>query len=226
MISMSEADDQPVGQVTKELHKAYRDSLVARKRWVGVNSRVYDEDLRDELHADLHETTMGWFEALLPYLASNDAVEEEWEDVRLWKKGVVHEPRLVCQSCETVYNPKDVESVVCPNCESEFQRRDLPVTDENGTPVYEWVTGLQTLTEWCDRTEVVQKKMGKFKPKTKTEVRPLRLSPDNLLRIARLLDKCADDLGLLATVSSSTPRTELTDEMIEEVEEWRQENLE
>jgi hypothetical protein len=50
--------------------------------------------------------------------------------------------------------------------------------------------------------------------------------PEFVLRLTKQLDKIANEMGFAATTKEATPRTEITDQMIEEVEEWREANLE
>lgn len=224
---MSESEDQPVGQVTTAIHRAYRECLAARNQWAGVNGRVYDDEVREELHADLNQAVMGWFEALYPYLSSQDGVSEYWEDVELWRVGVKQTKALVCQKCETRHDPETADpNLGCKNCGAGLGWVALPARNDDGDVEYEYATGLETLTEWTDKTEVVTEKKGRYRPTTVQKVKPLRLPPEALIRAARLLDQAAEELGLLATVTAATPRTELTDDMIEGVEEWRQKNLE
>lgn len=62
---------------------------------------------------------------------------------------------------------------------------------------------------------------------TQTEERPALLSVDaqQILQISKRLDELANDLGFSASVSEAGHRTEIDEELIEEVEEWRQQNL-
>jgi hypothetical protein len=53
----------------------------------------------------------------------------------------------------------------------------------------------------------------------------LEVDAETLISISKDLDNIAAKLDFTASVTESTPRTEITDEMIEEVEEWRQQNL-
>lgn len=50
--------------------------------------------------------------------------------------------------------------------------------------------------------------------------------PDLLIALSKQLDELANQMGFAAATKEVTERTEITDEMIEEVEEWRQANLE
>lgn len=52
------------------------------------------------------------------------------------------------------------------------------------------------------------------------------VDPERLVKVIRRLEDIADELGFTATTSQSTHRTEIDDELMEEVERWRKENLE
>lgn len=58
-----------------------------------------------------------------------------------------------------------------------------------------------------------------------TKVVPNVLDPDDYRRAERVIDEARRKLGFTPTPTESTPRTEITREMIDEVEEWRQQNL-
>lgn len=47
-----------------------------------------------------------------------------------------------------------------------------------------------------------------------------------IIQITKDLDAVAKKLSFAATAADSTPRTEINDELVEEVEQWRQKNLE
>jgi len=54
----------------------------------------------------------------------------------------------------------------------------------------------------------------------------LAVDPEELVKVIRRLEDIADELGFTATTSQSTHRTEIDDELMEEVQEWREKNLE
>lgn len=54
---------------------------------------------------------------------------------------------------------------------------------------------------------------------------PNILQPDDYRRALRVLDEARRDLGFTPTPTESTARTEITEEMIEKVGDWREENL-
>jgi len=62
-------------------------------------------------------------------------------------------------------------------------------------------------------------------PKVTTEYVPKVLAPNDYRRVHRILDEARRDLGFTPTPQNSTPRTEITQEMIDDIEEWRQESL-
>lgn len=58
-----------------------------------------------------------------------------------------------------------------------------------------------------------------------TEHVPKLLLPNDYRRALQILDEVRRKLGFTPTPTESTPRTEITQEMIDDVEEWRRENL-
>ncbi len=60
-----------------------------------------------------------------------------------------------------------------------------------------------------------------------TQTRPavVKLSASQLHEIGKELDAAAKELGFAAPVADSVHRTKIDDELMEEVEEWRQQNL-
>lgn len=63
---------------------------------------------------------------------------------------------------------------------------------------------------------------------TRTVQKPaiLAVDPEKLVDVVRRLEDIADELGFTATTTESTHRTEIDDDLMEEVEKWRKENLE
>jgi len=59
-----------------------------------------------------------------------------------------------------------------------------------------------------------------------TQLRIAELSPGQLVQFIDSMLDIARDLGFAPHVDEPTTQTEITDEMVEEVEEWRQQNLE
>jgi hypothetical protein len=85
-----------------------------------------------------------------------------------------------------------------------------------------YLEDFQGATKKVNRT--VRERFGE--PKQETQHIPKVLDPDDYHRTVRILDEARRKLGFTPTPTESAPRTEITDEMVEEVEEWRQQNLE
>ena len=60
---------------------------------------------------------------------------------------------------------------------------------------------------------------------TKTVTRPNRLEPKQAVSLSYVLDDLARDLGFAPAVDTPTAQTEITEEDIERVKEWRKQNL-
>lgn len=96
-------------------------------------------------------------------------------------------------------------------------------------------------TEWDERVTVdldralsktvaIEKPAGHARNRQSTTTVEMpavaQLSVDQLLAIAKELDQIAKELGFAAPVAESVHRTEIDEELIEEVEKWRKQNLE
>lgn len=88
--------------------------------------------------------------------------------------------------------------------------------------------GVAWLEEAEGQTVTVEESVPRANGATKTVEKPLlrTVSPQKLKRAILELNDIANELGFSAEASGSSPRTEITDEMIEKVEEWQQRNLE
>lgn len=60
---------------------------------------------------------------------------------------------------------------------------------------------------------------------TVTEFQPALMPVQAYRRALRYLDEMRNELGFAPEAKRKTPRTEITEEMLDDVEEWRQENL-
>lgn len=84
------------------------------------------------------------------------------------------------------------------------------------------------IEEYQNRTVQVEQSSGRLNNNTTLAEKPaiLSIDPERLVYVIRELEDISDELGFSATISESTPRTKIDNELIEEVEEWRQKNLE
>jgi len=102
-----------------------------------------------------------------------------------------------------------------------YEYREEEALDE------EWdERGISWLEELANETVTVEQSLPRSNGATTTTERPAILSVDahRLKELILELNDVAKELGFSAEVAQSTNRTEITDEMIEKVEKWHQEN--
>lgn len=194
------------------VEKAYIRSLQARQNYIEVGSVVADDGTLDDLHAELHASTMGWYEALYPHMHERPGeVGDYWHEAPLWPTERATESAPYCPSCELVFQTEAVSvDDICVECgDTYLVERPVPATDDDGRDLYEWTVGLKSLESWYRETETTTERSGTFRPKTKTVEIPHRLRPEVLFRIARYLDKAAEEMDLLANTSEALPLGEL-----------------
>lgn len=89
----------------------------------------------------------------------------------------------------------------------------------------QWVTGFENLEHWNNSEKTINvRQPGLRRGATPQSVRSY-MPPDIAIQISRQLDRAAKKLGFAAPIKESTPRTEINEELIEEVEKWRKQNL-
>jgi len=82
------------------------------------------------------------------------------------------------------------------------------------------------LDEWKTEFRTTQTELGGFVGGlSTTETKRQRVDMPKLKRAARELADVAEKLGALSTFDASTPRTEISGDLIEDIDEWRQENI-
>lgn len=209
---------------TSRIIDAYEMNLEARRQY--LKAKGSGEAAQDAAHTNLHQTAMTYFEALRYLLATTDNVSEYWEgdDVFLWS-----EQQYVRVDEDSELETTDDGTVVDKEsgCLVD-QQSGILVDPRAGSPVLEEVdvTGLQHLESWFDESRVERREISDvFGTRVVTEERPQRLAPDVLFRVCRGLDEAAKELGVLTKSEESVPRTEIDDDLMEELEEWRAENV-
>lgn len=88
--------------------------------------------------------------------------------------------------------------------------------------------GLKQLEDTFNQTTVkhTQKKGSPLGNRVVTKEKSQQLDAGLLFTAARCLDEATKELGLLAEVEEGTPRTQITEETLEEVKAWREQNIE
>lgn len=84
--------------------------------------------------------------------------------------------------------------------------------------------GIDWLEDAGEQTVEMESSLSRANGATTIEEVPLlqAVDPARLVQTMRELNDVANELGFSARIEESTPRTEITDEMIEKVEQWRQ----
>lgn len=214
----SKSDGQKPGG-GRSIREAYQNCLLARRQWMSVRGRTSRGDAREDAHADLHETTLAWFETLVPYIAERPGeVKQLWESAPLYPIREKTTPVLGCDDCGW-YVPSDSDDAddvsvgdACPVREcatGAIGTHDLVERDDDGNVLYEWACGLKRLSSWTNRTETVEVDSGQWETDSNTVERPQRLDPTVLMRAARYLDLAAEEAGLLEESDRALPTGEL-----------------
>jgi len=88
--------------------------------------------------------------------------------------------------------------------------------------------GIKWLEEIQNETVTVEESLPRSNNTSTVTTKPalLAVDPERLKGVILELNDVAKELELSARVKSSTPRAEITDGMMEDIEEWRQANLE
>lgn len=104
-----------------------------------------------------------------------------------------------------------------------YEHRDEEALDE---PWEE--RGIDWLEEFAGTTVTVEESLPRANGATREVQKPAiqTVEPGRLKQVILELNDVANELGLSAEVKESAPRTDISEDLIEEVEEWRQANLE
>lgn len=209
---MATSDDTGATVPTSAVERAYVQCLNARQQYIQVGSAATDEETMNELRATLHASVMAWYEALHPHMADRPGeVGDYWHEAPLWPKRPAVEVVPTCPNCDVGF-PGDQYEIgdVCVECgQTRLERGTIPKLGDDGQQLYEWEVGLKSLEEWFRKTETAKETTGTFRPTEQTVEMPRRLKPAHLFRIARYLDKAAEEMDLLADTAEALPLGEL-----------------
>lgn len=212
--------DAQAGVAPASIRQSYRQCLDARRQWMSVRGRTSDDTIREQAHADLHETVLAWFEALQPYISERPGeVKQLWEEAPLYPLEPASDviDALLCgnEECGAIYERTEDGRLgagsECPACGLPLEpgEAEVPATTDDGERLWDWACGLKRLAAWTSRTETVDVSGGKWTNESTTIERPERLDPDVLIRAARYLDLAAEECGLLEDTDRALPTGEL-----------------
>lgn len=238
-------ENEPSGIPTRAIHEAYLDMQRALKQYRKANDRG-SEAATQQAHGEVQESVLTLYELLRPHLKQNSAVSDYWEGkppsyptdgrqhapdpddgvaILSWQ---IHPQNYALNGAEPGeletlrdwHNALDVSDTV----------RLHAVGVENGQVFARYQTyemGLHHLDSWQTQFQYVQTEIGGFMGgKTTTKPVRQRVPIDKLRRAARELSNAAEKLGALSQFDASTPKTKITDELIEDVDGWRKETIE
>lgn len=161
-----------------------------------LEARQLSDDAPWQIQHELQAAVMEFYQALRP-LREHKAVEDFWEEVE------------ICE-IQTGWDP-----VV----------KDGVVVDYN--PEIKTITGFESLEELtAQRTSQEETISDSFGTRTVTVRDRDLVDGEILLGASQKLDDAANKLGFGPDIDESTPRTEIDDELMENVEKWRKANLE
>lgn len=241
-------DDEPTGIPTRAIHEAYLDmqrSLKRHRQAVDAGN----EAERDRSHGDVQETVLTFYDLLRPHIKHNNAVSDYWDGKLPEYKGDEapdpEEGKAVIQTQtgyetlqlnrEQIRQLEDVDTLrewhELLNLNGNVRLRGAAVNESESGPVAfvnveKYQLGLRNLDEWKTEIVTTQTTMGGFLGSTtKTKRERQRVAMPKLRRAAWELSDVAQELGALSEFDASTPRTEITEELKDEIEEWRQRNI-
>lgn len=226
-MSVAKSDDR---QVRTDLHRAYRQCLEARGLWLSVRNRTAEDVPKEAAHSHLHESVLGWFEALVPHIAERPGeVKQLWESAPLWPEDQLVHDVWACPNEHTFERDTGSEEEtpdfpfetdeddgpdleagdVCPECGMPIEPDERVATDEEGRQLYEWACGLKRLSTWQNKTKQVRVDGDRWSADSEIQEVPQRIRPTVLMRAARYLDLAAEECGLLQDTDRALATGEL-----------------
>lgn len=250
---MSSNEDRHGGIPTRAIHEAYLDMQRALKRYRQATDQGHGSEWQ-QAHGDVQETVLTFYELLRPHIKHNEAVSDYWDgEPPSYPGNGAPDPEegegviQVQTRTETQPITRDMTDEASFEEMAEWDLRDWHEslnlngevrlrsvhadTTEEGQPYVfvqydSYQLGLRTLDDWQTRFRTKQTELGGFVGgTTQTETERQRVAMPKLKRAARELSEVAERLGALSEFDASTPRTEITEEDMEKVERWRQQNL-
>lgn len=242
-------EEQHSGIPTRAIHEAYLDMQRALKRYrKAKDSRT--QGMIDDAHGDVQEGVLTFYELLRPHIKNNDAINGYWEgELPSYNDDGIPDPeegRGVLQVQQHNQTLDWEEVPIDSNVRTEELREaslqewhnhlnlngSVRLTgvmpNENGLFIssQRYQIGMRELDSWMTEFRTKQTDIGGFLGSTSQEKQErVRKDMPKLKRAARELSDIAEKLGALSEFDASTPRTKISDDLIEDVDEWREQNI-
>lgn len=232
---MSKADEERASGIpTRVIHNAYVQTKNARHQY--IHARKNDSGI-EAARRELQQAVLNYYEVLREY------IQKHLDD--FWHGKLPHDGSdgiaIFGYSDTTTTAPfseftptgglKDDAAILN---ELRDNQRILGVTDINEDAgvvtiqIRTYQAGLKHLDHLFDETQTQydQKKGSPLGNRVVRKQTSQQLNTGLLFTAARCLDQATMELGLLAAVDEGTPRTQITEETLEEVKAWREQNIE
>lgn len=244
---MSQSEDNTTGIPTRAIHDAYLDMQRALKQY-RIAADSGDTAAVDDAHGGVQETVLTLYELLRPHLKHNDAVTDYWDgEPPSYPRQNGHAPDpddgkgvLSSQSRTDSLSPDGETAEQLDGIDTLADAHDvlglngdvritgmIPNGDTIVVQYDAYQLGLRQLDDWGTEFRTTQTTIGGFLGAEKrTETERVRVDMPKLKRAARELGDVAEKLGALSEFESTESRTEIPQELIEDVNKWRKANLE
>lgn len=209
---------------TRMVTKAQEECHEARQQY--IESRYTNDDsIKRMAELRFHLSVIRYYHELRT-LRNNAAVEEFWEEAVLYRKYI---------SEQLVDNEGNQVKVAATNDNDQISHVYYPDDDDpevipvinldlSWEPLYQEITGLDTIEDLTlQQDQSTRTVSNAFGETIITEPTQEPLDGEILLSISKTLDEAAEKLGFAPQEPESVPRTKITRDMIEGVDEWRKE---
>lgn len=236
-------DDTQSGIPTRAIHEAYLDMQRALKAYREAKDAQHQSQMQ-EAHGELQQSVLTFYELLRPHLRNETAVSDWWQGklpnyTRDLQPPDPDDGKAIIQVQEkgrTMPVPEDINPDELETLEDWHTALGLNgnvriagLMGEGNTllvKVHEYQKGLKHLDEWETKYKrVTKRKDGFMGDKREETIERQRIPIDRLKRAARSLADVAERLGALSDFDVSESYTQITDEQIDRLEEWRKENV-
>lgn len=233
------------GIPTKAIHEAYLDMQRALKAYREAKDRL-GPDAIGEAHGELQQSVITFYELLRPYLKHEGGLNGYWEGElpNYRSNGYIPDPEdgkgiIQHQQVREVYQLGDLDCDPTQLSSLEDWHNALGLNgniritgiagqgDHVVVTKHQYENGLKQIDGWeTDYKRRIEKKGGFRAGKEETKIERVRVPIDRLKNAARELAEAAERLGALSEFDGVTKHTEITNEQIERVRKWQEENLE
>jgi len=243
--------EEATGIPTRAIHESYISMQAALQQFREAKDRGAGQGVQ-RAHGRLQQEVLTFYELLRPHLKHESAVEDWWQGkLPNYRHGETPDPEegrgiLHVQTARRQVDMTELDEDALDDLPDDMGDWGLREWHEaaglNGSvrvvgvaglgdtvllTVQQFQTGLRQLDSWETKYERETTKKGGFMAdKTDETVKRQRIPSDRLTRAARELSDVADKLGALSDFNASGQRTSITDEQIDELEEWRRQNVE